>query len=106
MAHWYGPRGDVTPDDQINMWKHLNRKRNDESAPDGSVLCPECWHALEAHNTRGCQVAGDKCHCYQRLTTADIEHERRRHGLRGRFNRWAYRPKSANYGWHREPRTP
>jgi hypothetical protein len=82
----------MTPDWQIARWKYQNVRRTEHTLPDGSVLCPECRHALEAHNTRGCQVAGG-CTCYQRPTTGDIQHARRERGLRPQFDRWDYRPK-------------
>jgi transcriptional regulator with XRE-family HTH domain len=63
------------------------------AARENCVPCPECGHALEAHNTRGCQAQGTRCGCDQRPTTADVRVERRRHGLPELFDRWNYRPR-------------
>lgn len=70
----------------------------DRAARDNAVPCPECGHALEAHNRRGCQVAGQNCPCYLRPLTYSILAERRRHGLPAHFNRWDYRPRPGRPG--------
>jgi hypothetical protein len=53
---------------------------------DGYVECQECGHAIEAHDTLGCQSIGGECVCAESWSGQEIRRARRSEGLPGVFN--------------------
>ncbi len=58
-----------------------------QAQEDGYVECGECGHAIEQHDTEGCEVCrtGGVSLCPTRWTVAEIRAVRRREGLPGTY---------------------
>lgn len=53
-----------------------------QAQEDGYVECSECGHAIEQHDTEGCEV----CDCSATWTKTGIMNLRRREGLPARYS--------------------